>query len=191
MRALLLPILLALALASCSERFEPAQVKLCRQAIPALNAPDTPIAIKATGPGPRPHMLRIDYVAGPASGPARRRSIDCLFAGDGQGQRRGALIGIASDGRPMSDANFYLLRRFYLENREEPPPDPGAPAVQGRAEPGPALRARHRGAATCPCPKTGVTVASPLSPGGVSLGGGCEHATLALRSPDRNRPSER
>lgn len=126
MRPLLPTILLVLALASCSERFDTDQQRLCRQAIPALNAPDTPIAIERAGAGSRPGVLRIIYLAGPTEGPVRRRSIDCLFAGEGQSLRPGALIGVASDGRPMSDASFYLLRRFYLEDRAEPPVDPGA-----------------------------------------------------------------
>ncbi len=139
MRALLPPILLALALTSCGEPFDTDQQRLCRQAIPALNAPGTPLSIERSGAGPRSNSLRITYVAGPATGPARRRSIDCLFAGEGQGLRRGALIGIASDGEPMSDASFYLLRRFYLENREEPPPDPGAALKDGLPELSPGL----------------------------------------------------
>jgi len=126
MRALLLSILLGLVLASCGERFDTDQQRLCRQAIPAVNAPGSTISIERVGEGPRPTMLRIVYVAGAEGGPARRRSIDCLFAGEGQGMQRGALIGIANDGKPMSDASFYLLRRFYLEDRAEPPPDPGA-----------------------------------------------------------------
>ncbi len=126
MRPLLPTILLVLALASCSERFDTDQQRLCRQAIPALNAPGTPITIERSGTGSRPHVLRMIYLAGPAAGPVRRRSIDCLFAGEGQGLRRGGLIGIASDGQPMTDASFYLLRRFYLEDRAEPPVDPGA-----------------------------------------------------------------
>ena len=126
MRPLLPTILLGLALASCSERFDTDQKRLCRQAIPALNAPGTPITIERSGTGSRPHVLRMTYLAGPAAGPVRRRSIDCLFAGEGQGLRRGGLIGIASDGQPMNDASFYLLRRFYLEDRADPPVDPGA-----------------------------------------------------------------
>lgn len=126
MRPFLLTILLVVALASCGESFDTDQQRLCRQAIPALNAPGTRITLERIGEGPRPNMLRIVYIAGAEAGPARRRSIDCLFAGEGQSLQRGALIGIASDGQPMSDASFYLLRRFYLENREEPPPDPGA-----------------------------------------------------------------
>lgn len=126
MRFLLPTILLVLALASCGESFDTDQQRLCRQAIPALNAPGTPIRIERVEDGPRANLLRIVYIAGAETGPARRRSIDCLFAGEGQSLQRGALIGIANDGQPMSDASFYLLRRFYLENREEPPPDPGA-----------------------------------------------------------------
>jgi branched-subunit amino acid ABC-type transport system permease component len=30
----------------------------------------------------------------------------------------------------MPDASFYLLRRFYLEDPTEPPPDPGAPRIE-------------------------------------------------------------
>ncbi|WP_181301267.1 branched-chain amino acid ABC transporter permease [Bosea sp. 124] len=139
MRPLLSTILLVVALASCGESFDTDQQRLCRQAIPALNAPGTPIAIERVEDGPRTNMLRILYSVPSAAGPARGRSIDCLFAGEGQALQRGALIGIASDGRPMSDASFYLLRRFYLENREEPPPDPGAAATDGLPELSPGL----------------------------------------------------
>ena len=139
MRPLLLTILLVLGLASCGESFDTDQQRLCRQAIPALNAPGTPIAIERIEAGARANTLRVAYVAGPPGGPARRRSIDCLFAGEGQSLQRGALIGIASDGLPMSDASFYLLRRFYLENREEPPPDPGAARIDGLPELPPGL----------------------------------------------------
>lgn len=136
----LLPtILLVLTLASCGESFDTDQQRLCRQAIPALNPPGTAISIERVGAGPRVNTLRLSYVAGPATGAARRRSIDCLFAGEGQSLQRGALIGIASDGQPMSDASFYLLRRFYLENRQEPPPDPGAARTDALPEVSPAL----------------------------------------------------
>ncbi|HEY5794428.1 MAG TPA: branched-chain amino acid ABC transporter permease [Bosea sp. (in: a-proteobacteria)] len=134
MRPLLLPILLVLALASCGESFDTDQQRLCRQAIPALNAPGTPITIDGVEDGPRANMLRILYSVPAGGGGVQRRRIDCLFAGEGQSLQRGALIGIASDGRPMSDASFYLLRRFYLENREEPPPDPGAARTEALPE---------------------------------------------------------
>ncbi|MBA4335212.1 MAG: hypothetical protein C0420_09955 [Methylobacterium sp.] len=85
MRSLLPTILLVLALASCSERFDTDQQRLCRQAIPALNAPGTPITIERSGTGSRPHVLRMIYLAGPAearcagaastaSSPARARA---------------------------------------------------------------------------------------------------------------------
>jgi branched-chain amino acid transport system permease protein len=135
MRPLLLSILVGLLLASCGERFDTDQQRLCRQAIPAVNGQGSTITIERIGEGPRPAMLRIVYIAGSEGGPARRRVIDCLFAGEGQGMQRGALIGIANDGLPMSDSSFYLLRRFYLEDRAEPPPDPGALAPGAGAVP--------------------------------------------------------
>jgi branched-chain amino acid transport system permease protein len=129
MRPVLLSILLLLGLAACGERFDTDQQRLCRQAIPALNPPDTHIIIDGTARSVRPNALRILYRAEIGGRTARQRSIDCLFAGQGQGLQRGALIGIASDGKPMSDASFYLLRRFYLEDRAEAPPDPAAAEI--------------------------------------------------------------
>jgi branched-chain amino acid transport system permease protein len=139
MRVPLPAILLVLALASCGESFDTDQQRLCRQAIPALNAPGAPITIEAVEDGPRSNTLRILYRVPAGGGAVQRRRIDCLFAGDGQSLQRGALIGIASDGRPMSDASFYLLRRFYLENREEPPPDPGAARTETLSDLQPSL----------------------------------------------------
>jgi branched-chain amino acid transport system permease protein len=130
MRSVLLSILILLGLAACGERFDTDQQRLCRQAIPALNPPDTLITVDGTGKSLRPNALRIMYRAATEGRMARQRSIDCLFALDGQGLQRGALIGIASDGKPMSDASFYLLRRFYLEDRTGQPPDPAAAQIE-------------------------------------------------------------
>lgn len=127
MRPLLPLILLVFALAGCGERFDTDQTRLCRQAIPPLNPPGARITVERAMTGSRPQILRLFYRSETKVGPARLRSIDCLFAGEAG---RGALTGVASDGRPMSDANFYLLKRFYLENREEPPPDPGTVRIE-------------------------------------------------------------
>ncbi|MEN5082449.1 hypothetical protein ABE438_08205 [Bosea sp. TWI1241] len=126
MRALALPLLLAVPLAGCSASFDAAQVRACRLAIPALN-PGTRIEVERSGPGPRRGILRIVYTVEEPSRPLRRRTIDCVFAGDGGSLPRGALAGVASDGIPMAEASFLLLRRFYLEDRAEPPVDPGPP----------------------------------------------------------------
>ena len=129
MRALLTSILLCLALASCGQRFDTDQRRACRLAIPALNASDSTIVIEGSGQGPRPGILRIVYRVERPDAQPRRRTIDCIFAGEGTGLQRGALAGLASDGRPMTDASFLLLRRFYLENKAEPPVDPEAAPV--------------------------------------------------------------
>jgi hypothetical protein len=132
MRAFLLPLPIAvlLALAGCGSEFDADQTRLCRQAIPPLNPPGARIEIEGTTTGPAPRTLRLFYRVQLGDGLSRHRSIDCLFAGEGGAPSPGALIGIASDGRPMPEASFYLLRRFYLEDRVEPPPDPAAPAAE-------------------------------------------------------------
>lgn len=141
MRPLLLPILafVLLAFAGCGTEFDTDQVRLCRQAIPPLNPPNARIEIESATRGPVPRALRLFYRVQLGDGVARHRSIDCLFAGEGGALGPGTLIGIASDGRPMSDASFYLLRRFYLEDRAEPPLDPGAPRIEELPSVPPAL----------------------------------------------------
>ncbi|CAM5769103.1 branched-chain amino acid ABC transporter permease [Bosea minatitlanensis] len=128
MRPLLLPILVAVlvALSGCGEGFDTDQMRLCRQAIPPLNPTGAHIEIERATVGPVPRALRLLYRVQLGDGVARHRSIDCLFAAESNGLGRPNLIGIASDGRPMPDASFYFLRRFYLEDRVEPPPDPAA-----------------------------------------------------------------
>jgi branched-chain amino acid transport system permease protein len=128
MRALTLSILLCLALAGCA-RFDTDQIRACRMAIPALNPPKATIVIEQTGTGPRADILRITYRSELPRRAPRRRTIDCIFAGEGTSLQRGALAGLASDGQPMTEASFLLLRRFYLEYKPEPPVDPGAPAA--------------------------------------------------------------
>ena len=128
MRALLGSLLLCLLLAGCGGgHFDTDQRRLCRQAIPPLNPPGARIKIERTVDGPQRNILRIFYRNESLGQRGGQRVIDCLFAGDGTTIRVGTLIGIAVDGRPMSEARFYMLRRFYLEDREQPPPDPGAP----------------------------------------------------------------
>jgi branched-chain amino acid transport system permease protein len=140
MRAPLLILLFsALTLASCGERFDTDQQRLCRQAIVPFNAPGAPIVVEPPQAGPSPNTLRIPYRIERWGGAPLRRVIDCLFAGEGRSLRRGELIGVASDGQPMPDASFYLMRRFYLENREEPPPDPGAAQAEALPEVSPGL----------------------------------------------------
>ncbi len=132
MRPLLLPILalVLVSLAGCGEGFDTDQTRLCRQAIPPLNPPGAHVEIERVTTGPVPRALRLLYRVQLGDGIARQRSIDCLFGTEGNGLGRPTLIGIASDGRLMARASFYFLRRFYLEDRNEPPPDPGAAAAE-------------------------------------------------------------
>ncbi len=141
MRPFLLSILALLmaALSGCGDDFDTDQARLCRQAIPPLNQDGARIEIERTATGPFRRALRIYYLVQIGNGIARQRSVDCLFGARENGLGRPQLIGIASDGRPLPDASFYFLRRFYLEDRGDPPPDPAVGGVQDLPALSPAL----------------------------------------------------
>jgi branched-subunit amino acid ABC-type transport system permease component len=124
---------LVLGLGGCSTGIDADQARICRTVIPALNPGHKALEISPAAPGHRPFSVRIGYrVIQPedASGAtARDRAIICLFRAGGLDHQKGELIGVATEEGPLSDGAFYFLRRFWLEDRQEPPLDPGPPPV--------------------------------------------------------------
>lgn len=125
---------MAVMLAACSSSIDADQARVCRTVIPALNAGAKAIAIDSAAPGHRPNSLRIGYEVVDAAGSLRNRSVTCLFASRGLDERKRELSGLASEEGPLSDAAFYFLKRFYLEDQRDPPRDPGPPPVTGLPE---------------------------------------------------------
>lgn len=109
--------------------FQPAvdnrAASICRAVIPALNPPGTAFTIGAAVAGAFDRSLRISYVAHFADGRLRRRDVACRFATDDAGAPE-RLTAVATERGPLSETNFYFLRRFYLEADDGPPPDPAA-----------------------------------------------------------------
>ncbi len=114
-------------LGNCAGGIDPDQARLCRLTVPALNPEAGRIAIESTGPGHRPHSLRIGYSVTDKGGETRNRAVICLFAAGGLDARKAELLGLATEEGPLSEAAFYFLRRFWLEDRLAPPTDPGPP----------------------------------------------------------------
>ncbi len=138
--ALTLPILVLVAVAgACTSSIDADQARVCRTAIPAMNAGAQSITIESTAPGHRPGALRIAYGVVDAGGTARNRAVTCLFASQGLDARKGVLTGLATEEGPLTDAAFYFLKRFYLDDLREPPLDPGPPPVAGLPEVSPGL----------------------------------------------------
>lgn len=96
---------------------------LCRTVIPALNPENAAFSIAAPRKGAFSDSVRIAYTAQTADGRLRRREITCRYAVDPDGAPQ-RLTGVATERGPLNEANFYFLRRFYLEASDGPPQDP-------------------------------------------------------------------
>ncbi|MGV2981734.1 hypothetical protein ACERNI_16220 [Camelimonas sp. ID_303_24] len=109
--------------------FQPAvnerAASLCRTVIPALNPSDAAFSLAAPRPGASRSSVRIAYTAQTADGRLRHREVSCRYAASEDGARV-RLTGVATERGPLAEANFYFLRRFYLEASDGPPPDPAA-----------------------------------------------------------------
>jgi hypothetical protein len=117
------------ALAGCGADFDTDQMRLCRQAIPPLNPPNAHIEIERTSKGPVPRALRLLYRVQLGDGLSRHRSIDCLFASEGTGPSRGALIGIAwTGGRWPMRASTCCDASIWRPGL--PPPDSAEPSAE-------------------------------------------------------------
>ncbi|MGL4729841.1 MAG: hypothetical protein ACRCWO_13915, partial [Bosea sp. (in: a-proteobacteria)] len=116
-----------LSLAGCGRGVDADQARICRTIVPALNPDAKSIRVESAMPGHRPFSVRVGYSVTQADGFERNRAATCLFASGGLDNRKGELIGVATETGPLSDGAFYFLKRFWLEDRREPPIDPGPP----------------------------------------------------------------
>jgi branched-chain amino acid transport system permease protein len=102
------------ALAACTSAIDAGQARLCRAAIPALNAAGAAIEIVRTAPLAAGAGLRVDYrVRSDAS--QRSRFLECRFAaGTPASPEAATLIGLSSEEGPLSDLRLYVLKRYWL-----------------------------------------------------------------------------
>ncbi len=99
--------------------------RLCRTVIPALNPADAVFSLAEPRPGASRSSVRIAYTAQTPDGRLRSREVSCRYAASKDGAQV-RLTGVATERGPLAEANFYFLRRFYLEASDGPPPDPAA-----------------------------------------------------------------
>ena len=135
---LLLPLVL---LAGCAV-VDPLSRDTCLQALPALEADDAHITVTAVDPDPaEAKNIRITYRVDDGRGP-RRKFLVCAFGIDAAAGDTRALVGLRDHHGVMSDARFYMLRRFWLAD----PVASAEAASRVTIEPG----ARPRGLVTLP-----------------------------------------
>lgn len=123
LRRILLLLAACLALAGCGRGVDAEQARICRQAIPALNADGANFRLSEPRPGPGRNEVLIQYEVGTPRG-TRRRTITCRFAGTGFAAGKARLVGITTERGALSDASVYFLQRFYLEAPEAAASDP-------------------------------------------------------------------
>jgi branched-chain amino acid transport system permease protein len=114
-----------LLLCACGIAVDGEQARICRLALPALNAPDARISLLRSVPGPGPRQVRLDYRVERPEGLPALRSITCSFAGEGVAANKSEVVGIATERGPLSESTLYFLRRFYLDTPEGVAGDPG------------------------------------------------------------------
>jgi branched-chain amino acid transport system permease protein len=115
MRRALLLVAVAPLVAGCGSQIDSAQLRLCRDVIPALNPDDTELrevryAASALGRA----GVRIDYVARPPGGASQVRYVACGFAGRTFSADRLDLVAVETDSGPLGEARLYYLKRFWL-----------------------------------------------------------------------------
>jgi branched-chain amino acid transport system permease protein len=116
---------LAAALAACNFSVDAEQARICRIALPALNAPGSRVVVERVQPGPGERSVRLEYRVEGLVGPPLRHWALCRFAAAGLSPNKAELVGVETDRGPLSGSSVYLLGRFYVDSVEGLMGDPG------------------------------------------------------------------
>ena len=122
-------ILALLVLAGCGRVIDNEELRICRQALPAVAAADATITLLRVSDAPPPWTIRLDYREETA-GRSRRRAVQCGFEADENGRRQ--LTRFATEEAVFSPQQVHILRRFWLDR----------PELTTKADPGPGLSIR-------------------------------------------------
>ena len=122
----LVTLLLLLPLSGCLGSGDSEQLRVCRQALPALHPDGTVIHEIGAVPVPLGRQgVRIDYDGQEPGEPVRRHFAACGFGGNVFSTRRLDLVAVDTDQGPLGEARLAYLNRFWLG---------GAPAAAGPSE---------------------------------------------------------
>ena len=107
------------------------EVRICRDALPALEPAGHTIQVGRVSRGPVSGSVRVEYRAGPVGERDRIRFAVCRFGPDPTAAGRSELVGVETDRGAISGASLFLLKRYYLTTPEgaaadAPPLDSGS-----------------------------------------------------------------
>ncbi len=117
-------LLLLFAIAGCAASIDSDQARICRSILPAIYPDETVFHVfqqRAQADSPRITVL---YGAATGGAPASNHVLACGFGGSGESANRISLVSVMRDGREMSDAQIYFLRRYWLDTAEGEAADP-------------------------------------------------------------------
>jgi branched-chain amino acid transport system permease protein len=134
---LALALIALLGLTSCGAGVDRERARICRLAIPALNAPGSRIEVLAVGSDALPRSVVTHYRVHRDGRQPLERKVICRFAADASSTSAAQLVGIATEAGPVADGRFYFLVRFYLSSPEAFAADPGPGATERRPPEGP------------------------------------------------------
>jgi branched-chain amino acid transport system permease protein len=119
-----LPLVLILTLAACGLSVDAEQARVCRLALPALNAGGQ-VTVTRTAPWLEAYSIRIEYVVRRENAPPLERYVVCRFAAEGLSANKAELTGLSTEAGPVAGSTVYLLKRFYIDSPEGVAGDPG------------------------------------------------------------------
>ncbi|MBV8473930.1 MAG: branched-chain amino acid ABC transporter permease [Hyphomicrobiales bacterium] len=117
-------LLAAFAIAGCARLVETDQARLCRMALPALEAPDAAITILKQTAFPDGRGLRVDYRVNLSGRAPESRFAECRFRLPGRPKRSEDLVGLTTKDGPLSDVRLAILIRYWLATPEARAADP-------------------------------------------------------------------
>ena len=116
--------LVALALGACSPLLETDQARLCRMALPALEAPNATIVIGGQSEFPDGRGVRVDYRAAAPGANLSPHYAECRFLSPGRPRKSQDLQSLTTDRGKLSDWSLGLLIRFWLATPDARSADP-------------------------------------------------------------------
>ena len=131
----IIPVIVLIAaslLSACSGVVDAERARLCRIAMAGLNPAQSRFDILRTRPI-GPDWIAIDYRVEPPAvlDGGARRDLVCAFEPAGHGDSvRNSLVGITSDGEPLSPIRLHLLRQQWLALADDPHPLPPVAVAQ-------------------------------------------------------------